>query len=533
MKRNEQNRRMSFIARHPTETSTIVLTDVTDVGQVKRIDVLPDDVLLGIFESYVDADIWHGGSEGIVAWQSLVHVCRRWRSLVFQSPRRLNLRLYCTPKTPTRDKLDVWPALPLVVGGDLAIASNTDNVIAALGQSNRVCQIILTVGGWQMEEVLATMQVPFPELTELRLLSTTRPFFLDLRLFSDGSASASAPRLQKLGLSGIPFPRLPKLLSSATHLVSLSLINIPHSAYISPDTMATLLSVSASLTLLSLKFQSPLSRPYWESRSLPPSKRFILPALEDFRFKGVTEYLEDLVTFIDAPQLPRTSITFFNQIDFDCTRLAQFISRTATFWARDEAHIQFHDNAASLTLRYRTSKIDDESDDLKIYILCGEPDWQLSSVEQVCTSSLHTLSRVEDLYVEHEYSELVWKNDAIESTLWSEVLLPFTAVKNLYLSEEFAPGIAIALQELVGGRITEVLPSLQNIFVQGLEPSGPFRENIGQFITTRQLSGHRIAISDWDTGKLERLRQSRGVGVDAACKLQPTLTSFHIYLISL
>ena len=58
-----------------------------------------------------------------------------------------------------------------------------------------------------------------------------------------------------------------------------------------------------------------------------------------------------------------------------------------------------------------------------------------------------------------------------------------------------------ALQELVGARITEVLPSLQNIFVEGLEelePSGLFfQENIEQFVTARQLSDHPIAISDW------------------------------------
>jgi hypothetical protein len=69
-------------------------------------------------------------------------------------------------------------------------------------------------------------------------------------------------------------------------------------------------------------------------------------------------------------------------------------------------------------------------------------------------------------------------------------------VKNLYLPKEFAPGIAAALQELVGGGITEVLPSLQNVFVKGLEPSGPFQENIGQFVAARQLSGHPIAISN-------------------------------------
>ncbi|KAI0273170.1 hypothetical protein BGY98DRAFT_125274 [Russula aff. rugulosa BPL654] len=92
----------------------------------------------------------------------------------------------------------------------------------------------------------------------------------------------------------------------------------------------------------------------------------------------------------------------------------------------------------------------------------------------------------------------VWKDDAIENSLWLQLLLPFTAVKNLYLSKEFAPGIAAALHELIEGRITEVLPSLQNIFVEKLGPSGPFQEKIGQFIAARQLSNHPIAISDWD-----------------------------------
>ena len=86
-------------------------------------------------------------------------------------------------------------------------------------------------------------------------------------------------------------------------------------------------------------------------------------------------------------------------------------------------------------------------------------------------------------------------NDAIENSLWLELLHPFPAVKNLYLSKDFAPGIAAALQEIVG---TEVLPSLQNIFVEGLEPSGPFQENIGQFVAARQLSGRPIAISVWN-----------------------------------
>ena len=100
---------------------------------MKRIDVLPDDVLLEIFDFYVvDMSLSYGGKMGTEAWQSLVHVCRRWRNLVFRSPRRLNLQLYFTPKTPAKDTLDVWPALPLIVRGETALSSGTDNVIAAL-----------------------------------------------------------------------------------------------------------------------------------------------------------------------------------------------------------------------------------------------------------------------------------------------------------------------------------------------------------------------------------------------------------------
>ena len=89
---------------------------------------------------------------------------------------------------------------------------------------------------------------------------------------------------------------------------------------------------------------------------------------------------------------------------------------------------------------------------------------------------------------------MVWEDDAINHTLWLQLFHSFAAVKGLYLHEEIAPGIATALQELVGTRVTEVLPSLQTIFVENLEP---FQANIEQFVAARQLSGHPIAISIW------------------------------------
>ena len=73
----------------------------------------------------------------------------------------------------------------------------------------------------------------------------------------------------------------------------------------------------------------------------------------------------------------------------------------------------------------------------------------------ICNSSLHPLSTVEDLYIEYLYIVHFRERDDIEDldTLWLAFLLPFTAVKNLYLSKKFVLSIAVALKELVEGRI--------------------------------------------------------------------------------
>src|SRR5260370_5007551 len=177
--------------------------------------------------------------------------------------------------------------------------SSVDNIVVALGQRDRACVVHLVwITQRQLEQILALMQVPFPKLTNLWLSSSyddTPP------VIPDSFLGGSAPRLRVFDLTGIPFPGLPKLLLSATRLVELRLFSIPHSGYISPEAMVAVLSVSSSLEKLTLRFASPQSRPDLESRRPPPLKRSIIPSLTRFIFEGVSEYLEDLVTCIDAP----------------------------------------------------------------------------------------------------------------------------------------------------------------------------------------------------------------------------------------
>jgi hypothetical protein len=109
---------------------------------------------------------------------------------------------------------------------------------------------------------------------------------------------------------------------------------------------------------------------------------------------------------------------------------------------------------------------------------------------------------VEDLYImKYEISRLrsSWKN-AIENSQWLELFHLFTAVKNFYLSREFAPHVALALRELVGERVTEVLPALETIFLDELVPSRRFKKCIGRFVAARLRAGHPITVSRWEEG---------------------------------
>ena len=226
---------------------------------------------------------------------------------MFGSPCRLNLRLqYGTARKSSRKTLNIWSSLPILLWPDDNLPWNMDHIMAALKHNDRVCEINLwDISSSQLGKALAAMQEPFPALTSLVL----RPIVKKAQVIPDSFLGGSAPRLRDLTLYDIAFPGLPKLLPSAIHLVRLDLFGIPRSGYISPQAMVTCLSTLTRLERLCLIFDSPQSRPHRESRRPHPLTRSVLPALTDFVFSGVREYLDDFVTRIDAPMLHILSIT--------------------------------------------------------------------------------------------------------------------------------------------------------------------------------------------------------------------------------
>ena len=460
--------------------------------------MLPDYVLLEIFGFYVDEDFRSFEKQRIEQWITLAHVCRCWRSVVYLSPRSLNLRLLCTSKTPARDTPNIWPLLPLIIrsiSDTFDGGPGVDNIIAALEHNNRVCQVDLQCFSSQELGYVtdsAAMQEAFPALTDLRLGSAYGGPESTLSILPDSFLGGAAPRLRSLHLFCIPFPGLPHLLLSATHLVDLDLFNIPRSGYIPPKAMAIALSLLTSLESFRLHFRHPQPFPALESLRSDCFLQtpFVLPRLTKIRYKGVSEYLEEILAQIVAPQLNKMDITFFNDIIFETPQLFEFITRTRMLMVPKKCYITF--NSEIITIRFPS-----QSSDYSIQVLCTVPNWQLSSLEDFCTESLPPVPALEDLYIlEDSSSQLRWQDD-IENKQWLELLYPFAAVKNLYVCKTFVPRIAPALQELAGEGATDCLPILKNIFL-GFQPSGPLHEGIEKFVAARRLTYYPVAVFRWD-----------------------------------
>jgi len=445
------------------------------------IDICPDDVLLEIFYFY-------GGEHFTTRkWKTLVDVCRRWRNVVFASPQYLNLLLICDGKTPAATLLDIWPPLPIAVQFYLSIDPitwSTENIIAALERHDRISSIEINdpEGCCDWERVTAAMLEPLPALTHAHILFTTT-IFRELDL-PDAFLGGYAPRLRSFTLTGIGFLALPKLLSSTSHLVSLSLYDIPCAGYISPETMVTCLTSLPNLESFHLSFYVDFGQylPHPPTSEHPPI-RAILPSLTDFSFESDGIYLEELVARIDAPLLIGLEVNLF----YEPTRvtptaqLCQFIARTERLGPFDQAEMNFDSKSAKVILGSRTVfKVD--SDVQSEQVLLITPVLKELSPLFSCVDSLKITGVC-------DYSPSKWGYVDNETKLLNFLRL-FIAVQSLHVSR--MPGLYVAhtLRELAREAATEVLPALRILTL----PQVQVEDVIEPFLAMRQLSNQPVTV---------------------------------------
>ena len=439
---------------------------------------LSSDVLLNIFLHCLD--------DSPQFWATLVHVCQVWRQIVFASPRTLHLRLICKHGTPVLKTLGCWPPLPITIryGGSPALEppsyEDEENVLTALEQSDRVSSISLTI----TSSLLAKFQffflgVPldFSDLEDLVLLSQ-HPSGLALpSTFKWGS------RLRRLHSTGIALPALPQLLLPSLDLVDLQLHEVPGVGYFSPEAFAIALSGMTQLQTLSLHFLSPASRP--RRIGLSPAERFVLPALTHLKFRGASEYLNNLVARIDTPGLVDVEVRFFNQLIFHQSELGEFIGRIEMQMSHLRADIIFSEKDVSIFFTRPEAPAR-----LTMFISCEEFDWQLSSMAQICDHEFPFLSSIQDLRIVTPKRSSVLDDD-VGGEQWLDLVRGFDGAKDFHVAGELAADILCALRPVDGGHTT-VLLSLQKLILPGIVSLRPLRDAVESFTTLRRLSGHPV-----------------------------------------
>ncbi|KAH9957644.1 hypothetical protein BGW80DRAFT_1465734 [Lactifluus volemus] len=182
-------------------------------------------------------------------------------------------------------------------------------------------------------------------------------------------------------------------------------------------------------------------------RSLPLT-RAILPALTEFRFRGVSEYLEDLLARIDVPQLEYLSVWFFQQEVFN-TR--QVISHSRALGPFHCATVTFGQFSTHINLQRAPGQ-----------------QVSVSSIAQICTQLSPLLSSVTKLYIESiEASEGDDVGDLMDNPdLLLLLFHQFAAVWTLHLSGQILPILVSFLGRLTGESVIGVLPELQNLYLR-------------------------------------------------------------------
>ena len=423
---------------------------------------LDDDSLLQIFSCYRldDEENWYLR----LGWLMLIHVCPRWRNLIYDSWSHLDLCLLLTNDSPSMDTLSHLPPLPLIIHYSDRTRTITrkdeGNMYLGLQQHDRVRRVILQAPSSKLRMWLEPMNKLLPVLGELSLFSMNT----DSEMSQVLPELLRAPKLHRLSLHGISLPKGLSLLSSTTSLSTLSLTHILESSYVPPGHLVALLQGLPHLEELSIGFAIPIPLPSSEGKLLPaPLPPVTLPTLRWLTFKGVGVYLDNLVAQINTPVLERLNLTLLFELAFTLVNLTEFICRTEGFKCL-VARVFFNKDGASIEAGFNEQRTIGK---LSLHVNCESLDWQIDSSAQVCSALGRALSAVEELTLDLDVSGMAsdWEK-SLDSTLWHELLLPFIGVKKLHIGPPLTLELSQSLESVAGGLVLELLPELEELEVQ-------------------------------------------------------------------
>ena len=255
-----------------------------------------------------------------------------------------------------------------------------------------------------------------------------------------------------------------------------------------------MVAILSTLTMLQSLCIS-LDTSKFESQRHPTLTRVVLPALTYFYYWGNRKYLEGFVSRFDAPLDRVTMLLTTHLVVFNNPLLRDFIGRTKIPDVSHRTDISFTNSDATISLFQAKGGVDFEKLCLD-FPFSSSTLAELSLVARACNSFLPLLPSLDQLGIYNPERKPLfsrWQSQ-VENTQWIDLLRPFTTVKDLTLGEPVVLSIASALGELVGERATEILPALQNVFLEGFRSSDRVPKGIAKFVAARELSGRPVIV---------------------------------------
>ena len=220
----------------------------------------------------------------------------------------------------------------------------------------------------------------------------------------------------------------------------------------------------------------------------PIAAHITLPNLRLFLFRGVSAYLEAIVSRITTPRLERLQIHYFQQLTFSVPGLPQLMN-TAENLRFDNALILFKGKEIYVLMFLGEAN----TYAFGIRIECWPLDWQVSSMVQISNALSQVFSMVEHITLgrdSHDSQPSEEQND-VDRIEWRKLLGSFSNVKTLRIGNELVEELSRCLRLEDGELPLGLLPELQELrYFEGPDNGDAFTS----FIDARQIAGRPVTL---------------------------------------
>ncbi|KAH9020972.1 hypothetical protein EDB84DRAFT_549953 [Lactarius hengduanensis] len=207
----------------------------------------------------------------------------------------------------------------------------------------------------------------------------------------------------------------------------------------------------------------------------------VLPALTEFEFRGGSKYLDELMAQIDTPRVEDVKIEY-SELDVQAPQFSEFIKCSQFKLGR----VDFYDPYIEI------DHPQGECHQASYALIISDPEFQEFTspyIAHVLGQLVPMLSNVAHLSVlgEHGVGDML------------PLLRLFPAVEVMDVPRKAAGYIASALEDIAEDMVTEVLPALQLLLLDGDD------NKLERFLSLRRHSGRSVTIVNTQDEFAERL----------------------------